>query len=103
MSKLLNKQNISIVVDTYIDKNTGQEKKSYRTVGELITMQGNDGPYQFGKLWGPGGVVEFKIYDQKERDSAMQAAGLSSPTASPIGQAPAATPPARGFDDDIPF
>lgn len=91
MSNVLKKQNISIVVSKYADKRTGEEKKQWKTVGELITMQGNNGEYQFGELWGPGGVTEFKVYDQKERDSAMQTAGAAPQDND------------RSFSDDVPF
>ena len=66
MSQLIKKENISIVIGTY--EKEGQQKKQYRTIGELITMQGDDGTtYQFGKLWGASGVTEIKVYPQEER------------------------------------
>lgn len=66
---VIKKENITIVVDTYMKD--GQEKKVYKTVGELITMQGNDGPYQFGRMWGPNGSTEFKVFDQQEKAAPM--------------------------------
>jgi len=66
MSNLIKKENISIIIGTYTNKE-GQEKKQYRTIGELITMQGDDGqPYQFGKLWGAAGCTEIKVYPQDD-------------------------------------
>ena len=66
MSQLIKKENISIVIGTY--EKEGQQKKKHRTIGELITMQGDDGTtYQFGKLWGASGVTEIKVYPQEER------------------------------------
>ena len=65
MSNLLKKENITIVIGTY--EKDGETKKQYRTIGELITMQGDDGqPYQFGKLWGAAGCTEIKVYPQDD-------------------------------------
>lgn len=62
---LIKKENITIVIGTY--EKDGQTKKQFRTIGELITMMGDDGqPYQFGKLWGASGVTEIKIYPQDD-------------------------------------
>lgn len=66
MSQILKKENITIVIREYTD-NQGQQKKVYKTIGELVTMQGNDGPYQFGELWGPTGSTKFNVYDQSDR------------------------------------
>jgi len=67
MSQLIKKENISIVIGSY--EKEGQQKKQFRTIGELITMQGDDGTtYQFGKLWGASGVTEIKVYPQEERN-----------------------------------
>ena len=69
MSNLIKKENISIVIGTYTN-NEGQEKKQFRTIGELITMQGDDGShYQFGKIWGAGGCTEIKIYPQEDKNA----------------------------------
>ena len=63
---LMKKENITIVIGTY--EKDGQTKKQFRTIGELITMMGDDGqPYQFGRLWGASGVTEIKIYPQDEQ------------------------------------
>ena len=62
---LIKKENIVIVIGEY--EKDGQTKKQYRTIGEMVTMQGDDGqPYQFGKLWGASGVTEIKIYQQDQ-------------------------------------
>ncbi len=46
-----------------------QTKKQWRTIGELVTMQGDDGhPYQFFKLWGAGGVTEGKVFEQQDNN-----------------------------------
>jgi len=62
---LIKKENIVIVIGTY--EKDGETKKQFRTIGELITMQGDDGqPYQFGKLWGSSGCTEIKVYPQDD-------------------------------------
>lgn len=60
----IKKENLTIVIGEY--EKDGAMKKQYKTIGEIITMQGNDGPYQFFKLWGPGGVVEGKVFSQDD-------------------------------------
>lgn len=75
---VIKKENIVIVIGTYTDRNN-QEKKQFRTIGEIVTMQGNDGPYQFGKIWGPHGVTEFKLYPQEERNQQPQQGGYQQP------------------------
>ena len=95
MSNVLNKENIVIVVDTYKDRQTGQEKKVFKTIGELVTMQGNDGqPYQFGRLWGPTGSTEFKVYSQENR---QQAVNNAQPQQGGYQQQP------QNFDSNVPF
>lgn len=72
MAQVINKENIVVVIGEYNDRQTGQAKKQFRTIGELITMQGDDGSqYQFGKIWGPHGCTEFKVYAQEDRKSAV--------------------------------
>ncbi len=72
MSNLIKKENITIVIGTYTN-GEGQEKKQFRTIGELITMQGDDGShYQFGKIWGAGGCTEIKIYPQEDKNAQPQ-------------------------------
>jgi len=71
MAQLLNKQNLTISIGEY--QKDGATKKQWRTIGELITMQGDDGqPYQFFKLWGSGGVVEGKVFDQEDKQANQQ-------------------------------
>lgn len=67
MATFLKKQNLTISTGEY--EKDGQMKKEWRTIGELITMQGDDGqPYQFFKMWGAGGVVEGKVFEQQDRN-----------------------------------
>jgi len=71
MNNLIKKENITIVIGTY--EKDGETKKQFRTIGELITMQGDDGShYQFGKIWGAGGCTEIKIYPQEDKNTQPQ-------------------------------
>lgn len=66
MATFIKKENLTISIGEY--EKDGQTKKEWRTIGEIITMNGDDGkPYQFFKLWGAGGMVEGKVFEQKER------------------------------------
>ena len=71
MSQFIKKENLTIVIGEY-EKN-GQTKKEYRTIGEIVTMQGDDGSqYQFGRTWGPNGVMEFKVYPERTQQAQQQ-------------------------------
>lgn len=71
MSQVLNRENITISIGEY--QKDGQTKQEYRTIGEIITMQGDDGStYQFGRLWGPGGSVKFNIYAKEDKNQQAQ-------------------------------
>jgi len=87
---LIRKENIVIVVDTYMKD--GQEKNVYKTVGEIVHMNGSDGPYSFGRLWGPTGSTKFNIFPQDQQRSQQ-----------PVQQQAQSAPPVDDFDDDIPF
>jgi hypothetical protein len=76
MGQIIKKENITIVIREYTD-NQGQQKKVYKTIGELVTMQGDNGLYQFGELWGPTGSTKFKVFDQSERQQTGQQTGQS--------------------------
>jgi len=72
MATLIKKENITISTGTYTKD--GQEKQRYKTIGELITMQGDDGStYQFGEMWGPTGSTKFNVYEQTERNQQQPA------------------------------
>ena len=71
MSNFIKKERLTIITGQYTGQD-GQQKNEYKTIGELITMQGNDGPYQFFKLWGPGGVTEGKVFEERQAQQAMQ-------------------------------
>ncbi len=67
MSSFIKKEKLVISTGEY--QKDGQTKKEWRTIGEIITMQGDDGqPYQFFKMWGAGGVVEGKVFEQQDRN-----------------------------------
>ena len=68
MAQIIKKENISIVVDTYVKD--GQQKNVYKTIGELVTYQNDDGSYsQFGRMWGPTGTTKFNVFEQRDRQS----------------------------------
>jgi hypothetical protein len=71
MAQFVKKENLTISIGEY--EKDGQTKKQWRTIGEIITMNGDDGkPYQFFKLWGAGGVVEGKVFEQQESQGQQQ-------------------------------
>lgn len=70
MGQVIKKENIVISIREYTDNTTGQQKKVYKTVGELVTMRSDDGTtYQFGEMWGPTGANKFNIYEQQEKQT----------------------------------
>ena len=72
MAQFIKKENLTISVGEYQDAQ-GNTKKQWRTIGELVTLQGDDGkPYQFFKVWGPGGVVEGKVFEQNDNQQGQQ-------------------------------
>ena len=71
MSQVIKRENLTIVIGKY--QKDGQEKSRYKTIGELVTMQGDDGgQYQFGELWGPTGSTKFNVYDQQDKQASNQ-------------------------------
>lgn len=76
MPQVIKRENITISIGEY--QKDGQTKQRYKTIGELITMQGDDGStYQFGEMWGPTGSTKFNVYDQQEKQ--QQAAPQQQP------------------------
>ena len=72
MSTFIKKQNLTISIGEYKDAQ-GQNKKQWRTIGEIVTMKGDDGSeYQFFKMWGAGGVVEGKVFEQEDKQAQQQ-------------------------------
>lgn len=80
----IKKENICIS-EEYIDSQ-GNQKKSWKTIGEIVTMNGNDGPYQFIKLWGPGGFVEAKVFGQRDDNQQSAQQGYAPPQQQPMQQ-----------------
>ncbi len=69
MPQVIKKENITISTGEY--QKDGQTKQRYKTIGELVTMQGDDGStYQFGEMWGPTGSTKFNVYEQQDRNQA---------------------------------
>ena len=74
MAQFVKKENLTISIGEY--EKDGQTKKQWRTIGEIVSMIGDDGqPYQFFKLWGAGGVVEGKVFEQQENNNQGQQSG----------------------------
>ena len=85
MSQVLKRENLTIVIGKY--QKDGQEKSRYKTIGELVTMQGDDGgTYQFGELWGPTGSTKFNVYDQQDKQANNQGQQQASQNFSHRGQ-----------------
>jgi len=72
MNSFIKKEDLVISIGEYTDKKTGAPKQQYKQIGEIITMQGDNGQYQFFKLWGSGGVTEGKVFEKKDPNQATQ-------------------------------
>lgn len=70
MAQFVKKENLTISIGEY--EKDGATKKQWRTIGEIITMDDNGKQYQFFKLWGAGGVVEGKVFEQQESNQGGQ-------------------------------
>lgn len=70
-NSVVKKQKVTIIVDTYTDNQTGQEKKKRRQVGEIIHW--SDGGISL-EMWGPTGVQKLSVfdYDQPSQQGAQQ-------------------------------
>tara|TARA_R110002096_G_scaffold315227_4_gene509462 strand:- start:1159 stop:1482 length:324 start_codon:yes stop_codon:yes gene_type:complete len=74
MAQVIKRENLTIVTGLYKDKQTGEEKKRYRTIGELVTYQNDDSTItQFGEMWGPTGSTKFNVYEQTDRNASQPA------------------------------
>ena len=65
MAQVQNKQNMTIAIREYTD-NQGQQKKVWKTIGELITW--DDGKQSF-EVWGPTGSTKGSVFDQTDQSS----------------------------------
>jgi hypothetical protein len=65
MANVAKKQNMTIAIREYTDPQ-GQQKKVWKTIGELITW--DDGSMSF-EQWGPGGLVKGNVFDKQENNN----------------------------------
>ena len=103
MPRLIKKENIVISTGTY--QKDGAEKHRYKTIGELLTMEGDDGSqYQFGEMWGPTGSQKFNVYEQQDRNQQGQQSGQPQQQRQvPRQQQGQQFNANDDFDQDIPF
>ena len=118
MSNFIKKENLVISIGEY--QKNGETKQEYKTIGEIITMQGNDGPYQFFKIWGAGGVTEGKVFaprDNAQQQQTQQNQGYAPqqqayanpaghqapPQGQPMGAHQQQAPQGFDYDDKPPF
>lgn len=72
MAQVIKRENITITTGEY--QKDGQTKKRYRTIGELVTYQNDDGTTtQFGEMRGPTGSTKFNVYEQQDRNATQPA------------------------------
>ena len=68
MAQVINRENITISTGTY--EKDGATKQRYKTIGELVSYQNDDGTInQFGEMWGPTGSTKFNVYEQTDRNT----------------------------------
>jgi len=65
MANVQNKENMTISVREYTD-NQGQQKKVWKTIGELITW--DDGSKSF-ELWGPTGSTKGNVFAKDDNNN----------------------------------
>ena len=79
---LVKKENISVAYEKYTNKQ-GEEKTAWRTIGEVLTFQRDDGSYsKMVKMYSMPGI-SIQLFEQKPRDGAAQKPAV--PTVSPEG------------------
>ncbi len=64
MANVQNKENMTISIREYTD-NQGQQKKVWKTIGELITW--DDGSKSF-ELWGPTGSTKGNVFSKEDNN-----------------------------------
>lgn len=68
MANVQNKENMTIAIREYTD-NQGQQKKVWKTIGELITW--DDGSKSF-ELWGPTGSTKGNVFAKDDNNNQAQ-------------------------------
>ena len=64
MANVQNKENMTISIREYTD-NQGNQKKVWKTIGELITW--DDGSKSF-ELWGPTGSTKGNVFSKEDNN-----------------------------------
>ena len=68
MANVQNKENMTISIREYTD-NQGNQKKVWKTIGELITW--DDGSKSF-ELWGPTGSTKGNVFAKEDNNQQQQ-------------------------------
>ena len=69
--KVVKRENLTVVTRTYTDKQ-GQEKKVWKTIGEITTFEGDDGrTFQSAELYMMP-EVRISVFEQKERQQSQE-------------------------------
>ena len=68
MANVQSKENMTISIREYTD-NQGQQKKVWKTIGELITW--DDGSKSF-ELWGPTGSTKGNVFAKDDNNAQAQ-------------------------------
>ena len=68
MANVQSKENMTISIREYTD-NQGQQKKVWKTIGELITW--DDGSKSF-ELWGPTGSTKGNVFAKDDNNNQAQ-------------------------------
>lgn len=68
MANVAKKENMTIAIREYTDS-SGQQKKVWKTIGELITW--DDGSQSF-ELWGPTGSTKGNVFAKDDNNNNQQ-------------------------------
>lgn len=72
MGNVVSKKNMTIAIREYTDNN-GQQKKVWKTIGELVTW--DDGSQTF-ETWGPTGSVRGNVFEQDNNQQPQNQGGF---------------------------
>lgn len=82
-AQLVKKENLTISIREYTD-GQGNQKKVWKTIGELITWRGDDNQeYQSFEMWGPTGSTQGKVFEQKDNNQQPQQQSYQQPQQQP--------------------